>query len=73
MIDYPNYPELTTGSLLDLHNSIRKAMSEDDKLPDGQKKYGVYEFPDWKQHADRIEKELDNRRVKYQKLDWKKK
>ena len=71
MIQYPNYPGLTTGSLGDLHDSIKKAMSADDATPEGQgKPYGVREYPDWKEHADRIEQELDSRDEKYEKIDW---
>ncbi len=71
MIQYPNYPGLTTGSLRDLHDSIKKAMSADDATPEGQDKpYGVREYPDWKEHADRIEQELDSRDEQYEKIDW---
>lgn len=70
MIGYPNYPGLTTKTLCDLHDSISMAMAEDDSLPDGQKKYGVREFTDWRDHANRIEAELNKRGEKYNKLDW---
>lgn len=74
MIVYPNYPGLTTPSLRDLHDSIKKAMSVDDSTPAGQDKpYGVRNYPDWKEHADKIEKELDSRNEQYDKLDWSKK
>lgn len=71
MIKYPNYSGLTTPSLRDLHDSIKKAMSADDATPEGQDKpYGVDEYSDWKEHADMIERELDSRGEKYEKINW---
>lgn len=70
MSGFPNYPGLKTKTLRDLHDSISMAMAEDDGLPGGQKNYGVRELSDWRDHANRIEVELDKRGEKYHKLDW---
>jgi hypothetical protein len=61
---------LSSSALLDLHKAIQRALQEDDKLPTRQKEYGVREFPDFRQEADEIETELDNRREPYSKIAW---
>ena len=61
---------VSTAGLLELHKAIQKALDEDDKLPNGQKKYGVREYPDFRQQADEIERELDKRRQEHVKIIW---
>jgi hypothetical protein len=61
---------LSTSGLLELYKAIQKALEEDDRLPNGQKKYGVREFPDFRQEADEIERELDKRQREYVRIAW---
>jgi hypothetical protein len=44
-----NIKGLSTNGLKLLHTTIAKALDEDDVLPPNAKKYGVREYPDWRQ------------------------
>jgi hypothetical protein len=64
------YDKLSTTSLKDLHDSIRRCIDEDDAMPkDTMKRYGVREYPDWKEHLDKIEAELKNRNQTFTPID----
>lgn len=64
-------PGFSTNGLLMMHDGIRKALADDDSIPDGKDKtYGVREFSDWKQLSDAIEKELAKRRVTFESVPW---
>ena len=54
-----------------MQEGIRKALAEDDAIPPGHAKpYGVREFPDWREHSDAIEAELDKRKETYTPVPW---
>ena len=61
---------LTTGAVRELHQAIKQALAEDDRLPEGKKVYGVREFPDFRQEADELETELDRRKEKFTRIVW---
>ena len=65
-----NLHNITTEGLLLLHNAIRKALEEDDSLPENQKKYEVRSFSDWRKWADEIESELTKRDISYNAIQW---
>jgi hypothetical protein len=65
-----NIKGLSTNGLTLLHTTIAKALAEDDALPANAKKYGVREYPDWRQQADAIEHELANRQEAYTPIAW---
>lgn len=53
------YSKLSTATLKDFHDAIRRCLDEDDSTPQGEMKpYGVREYPDWKEQLDSIEAEL---------------
>jgi len=61
---------LTNDSLKTLHNLVREKLIADDALPEGQKRWGIREYPDWKQQADVLETELRKRKVFFNRIDW---
>lgn len=66
-----NIPGYSTNGLKMMHEAIRNALAHDDALPSGQEKiYGVREFADWREQADKIEAELNSRGVTYTKIIW---
>jgi hypothetical protein len=66
-----NFREMRTPMLIILQEAIRKALEQDDTLPEGQeKKYGVREYKDFREEADAIEKVLDERSAGYTKIPW---
>jgi hypothetical protein len=65
-----NIKGLSTNGLTLLHTTIAKSLAEDDALPASAKKYGVREYPDWRQQADAIEQELANRKQTYAPIAW---
>ena len=69
-MNFSVYPLLTTDSLIDLHDCILRALRKDDALPEGRKRYGVREFPDWRQHAEAIETELKKRDIDCPPIPW---
>jgi hypothetical protein len=65
-----NIKGLSTNGLVLLHTTIAKALAEDDALPANAKKYGVREYPDWREQADAIEQELATRKEAYAPIRW---
>jgi hypothetical protein len=65
-----NIRGLSTNGLKLLHTTIAKALDEDDALPPDAKKYGVREYPDWRQQADAIEAELTSRGESVALIAW---
>ena len=65
-----NIKGLSTNGLNLLHTTIAKALAEDDAPPANAKKYGVREYPDWRQQADAIETELASRKEGYAPIAW---
>lgn len=65
-----NVPELRTELILLMYDAIKKALKEDDELPQNQKKYFVREFKDWQDTVDLFEAELDKRNIDYEKIIW---
>jgi hypothetical protein len=62
---------VSTAGILKMYGSICEALEVDDNAPDGQKPYGVREYPDWREWAEMWERELDRRGdVKYEKIRW---
>lgn len=56
------YSKLSTATLKEFHDAIRRCLEEDDSTPLGEMKpYGVREYPDWKEQLYSIERELRNR------------
>jgi len=65
------YDEFSKNLLKCFHDSIKNAMKIDDETPEGQDKpYGVREFYDWKQHADAIESEMEDRGIEFEEIKW---
>lgn len=66
-----NIPGYSTNGLKMMYDAIRNALNHDDSLPEGQEKtYGVRDYPDWMEQADKIEAELDTRGDAYSKIAW---
>jgi hypothetical protein len=66
-----NVSGYSTNGLMAMHGAIRNCLQIDDALPKGGEKfYGVRDYQDWRQQADLIEAELDNRKITYQKIVW---
>jgi len=66
-----DYNGLSTNGLLMMHGGIRDALAVDDNTAAGEPRpCGVREYPDWRQHANALEAELDSRGVNYMKLFW---
>lgn len=65
-----NVSELRTELILLMYDAIKKALQEDDALPDNQKKYFVRDFKDWKDTVDLFEAELNKRNVDYERIIW---
>ena len=63
-------PVLTNDLLKTLHNLVREKLIADDALPEGQKRWGIREYPDWKQQADVLETELRKRQIFFTPIDW---
>lgn len=70
MKTYPVYEDVSSATLHELYELIRKALKIDDSTV-GEKLYGVREFLDWKKHADQIESALDARGEKVSRIVWK--
>ena len=66
-----NIPGFSTNGLLMMHASIIQALAIDDNIVEGNEKiYGVRDSVDWRQHADAIELELNNRSVNFSAITW---
>jgi len=62
---------LTSGSLLMLHDAVLKALEIDDNLPQEDSKiYEVRASRDWKKWSDRLASEMDRRGVVYNNVPW---
>jgi len=61
---------LSDGALKKLHDAVRDALTEDDSLPPGGKKFFVRTFSDWKETAELLEGEMDARGMDYDELDF---
>lgn len=54
-----------------LHGAIKNALAQDDAIPAGRDKtYGVREYSDWRETADKIEAELKKRDVSFEMITW---
>ena len=60
-----NIELLTTKTLQLFHEQIKIALRADDHNPSPEKDYGVRTYPDWRSFNQRIEKELDKRKVNF--------
>ena len=60
-----NYGEFSTELLVAFHELAWEALKHDDSLPQGEKKYGVREYPDWRKHILAMETELKNRKIPF--------
>lgn len=59
------------NGLLKMQKGIVRVLKIDDETPEGQEKvYLVRELSDWKEWGNALEAELDNRKVKYEKIPW---
>lgn len=65
-----NIKGLSTNGLKLLHTTIATALAEDDALPAHAKKYGVREYPEWRQQANAIEAELTSRNESSATIAW---
>ena len=65
-----NIKGLSTNGLKLLHETIARALAEDDALPANGKIYGVREYPDWRAEADEIESELAARGEVFNPVTW---
>ena len=61
--------QLSTPALLMLHQSVRLALEEDDKMQDGPR-FEVRQNPDWRSWSDEIAGELDRRDIAYKRIAW---
>ena len=57
--------KLSKRALRLLYYAIRDALNEDDQLPEGKKKYGVREFPDFHEFSVALEKVMDEKDISY--------
>ena len=65
-----DFKSMSNELLLRLHEAVRSALNEDDRLSVGQKKYFVREYPDWKLCANEIEDVLKNKNVSFTPIQW---
>lgn len=65
-----NTTGLSTNGLKLLHETIRRALDEDDALPTNSKKYCVREYPDWRQQSEQLEAELIKRSEPFSPIIW---
>ncbi len=65
-----NVTNLSLNGLLLLHNAVREALLLDDNTCKGPKPYMVRQTPDWRQWSDALEKELDRRNARFEKIHW---
>ena len=63
-------PGLSDQSLHDLHSLIAETLSADDALPKDKKRWGVREYPDWRDQADAFEEEMKKRKLPYTPIKW---
>ncbi len=62
---------LTDRALLDFYDNIANALDVDDQTPAGQPKpYEARENNDFRAMAEDIERQLDERKVPYEKIVW---
>lgn len=64
--------KMSTPGLLKMHSAVREALEVDDTLHLSglPKTYEVRGFPDWHEWSDKLEAELDKRKVRYAKVAW---
>ena len=62
--------KLSKRALRLLYYAIRDALNEDDKLSEGKKKYGVREFPDFREFSVALEKVMDEKDISYENIIW---
>jgi hypothetical protein len=65
-----NITGLSTNGLKLLHETIKRALEEDDALPEGLKKYCVREYSDWRRESEEIEAELTDRLEPFSPITW---
>jgi len=67
-----NLAGMSTPGLLKLYGAVRETLEIDDALHLAglPKVHGVRDFPDWRVWSDALAVELENRGIKYQKVDW---
>jgi hypothetical protein len=65
-----NIPECSTPLLMEFQRLIARCLSDDDRNPGPEKKFGVRGFRDWRQIADEIERELSKRGVTFEPIAW---
>jgi hypothetical protein len=65
-----NIKGFSTNGIKLLHQTITKALAEDDARPNGAEVYGVREYPDWRREADQLEAELANRSETFAPIVW---
>lgn len=62
---------MTDDGVRSLHEAIRGALEEDDRIPEGKpKRYGAREFSDFRRTADLFETELERRGLDFEKINW---
>lgn len=65
-----NIQNLSDKLLIQLHDAIRDAFEEDERLSEGNKQYGVREFADWRATSDAFEAELQQRSLDVEPIPW---
>ena len=65
-----DFNTLSDKLLRKLHNGVREALEEDDRLPKGKKVYGVREFLDWRQCVDELEAAMAQKGVQFSPILW---
>jgi hypothetical protein len=70
--DDMNISGMSSAGILKMHAGVREALEVDDqlRLSGLQPIFGVREFADWRPWSDMLEAELDQRGVKYTKVEW---
>jgi hypothetical protein len=65
-----NIAALSVSGLLMIHDAIKDALRVDDAIADGEKRYGVREYPDFRELSLEIEAELTARSVEFDPPLW---
>lgn len=66
-----NFEQCSEQLLQALHNRIAQLLAEEDSsTPGHDKRYGIREFPDWRQCADEFERIMEKREISYTPINW---
>lgn len=63
------YRTVSENYLRMLHDAMHRALKEDDEAV-GEKKYGVREYPDFREQSDQLEETMTDRGIPFVPVPW---